>query len=75
MPKVQFLERVVDVPVAIQRQVPTIPSVQKTVEVPQIQYVDKIVDAPVVASHRPVPVDAETLRVEDVSGGTQTVSP
>ena len=28
------------------RQVPMIPNVQKTVEVPQIQYVDKIVDAP-----------------------------
>ena len=44
-----------------------IPNVQKTVEVPQIQYVDKIVDAPVVASHQPVPADADTfLRVEAV---------
>ena len=52
-----------------------IPNVQKTVEVAQIQFVDKIVDAPVVASHKPVPVDAETFsRVEDVSVGTQTVS-
>ena len=49
-------------PVVAQRQVPMIPNVHKTVEVPQIQYVDKIVDAPVVA------------RVEDDSVGTQTVS-
>ena len=48
--------------------------VQKTVEVPQIQYVDKIVDAPVAAAQQPVPVDAESLWVEEVSVGTQTVS-
>ena len=48
---------------------------QKTVEVPQIQYVDKIVEAPVVVTHQPVAVDAEaSVRVEDVSVGTQTVS-
>ena len=62
MPKVQFSDGEVNMPVVAQRQVPMIPNVQKTVEVPQIQYVDKIVDAPVVA------------RVEDVSVGTQTVS-
>ena len=61
-PLVRFTDRVVDVPVVAQRQVPSIPNVQKTVEVPQIQYVDKIVDAPVVAW------------TEDVSVGTQTVS-
>ena len=68
-------DRYVDMPVVIQRQVPMIPNMQKTVEVPQIQYVDKIVEAPVVVTHQPVPVDAEALlRVEDVSIGTQTVS-
>ena len=61
-PLVRFTDRVVDVPVVAQRQVPSVPKVQKTVEVPQIQYVDKIVDAPVMA------------RFEDVSVGTQTVS-
>ena len=40
---------------------------------PQIQYVDKIVEAPVAAAQQPVPVDAESLRVEEVSVGTQTV--
>ena len=43
MPKVQFSDEEVNVPVVAQRQVPMIPNVQKTVEVPQIQYVDKIV--------------------------------
>ena len=61
-------------PVVVQRKVPMVQRVQRTVEVPQIQYVDKIVDAPVVAAHQPVPVDAEISRVEDVSVGTQTVS-
>ena len=62
MPKVQFSDGEVDMPVVTQSQVPMISNVQKTVEVPQIQYVDKIVDAPVVAW------------TEDVSVGTQTVS-
>ena len=62
MPKVQFSDGEVNMPVVAQRQVPMIPNVQKTVEVPQIQHVDRIVDAPVVA------------RIEDVSIETQTVS-
>ena len=62
MPKVQFSDGELNMPVVAQRQVPMIPNVQKTVEVPQIQYVDKIVDAPVVA------------RLEDDSVGAQTVS-
>ena len=34
--KVQFIDKVVDVPVVRQRQVPTRQRVQKTVEVPQV---------------------------------------
>ena len=41
------------------RQVPMIPNMQKTVEVPQIQYVDKIVDAPVTVTQPSVPAEAE----------------
>ena len=41
------------------RQVPMIPNMQKTVEVPQIQYVDKIVDAPVAVTQPSVPAEAE----------------
>merc|ERR1711916_268845 len=48
IPQIQYIDKVVDVPVVMQRQLPTIQKVQKTVEVPQIQYIDKIVDVPVV---------------------------
>ena len=37
----------VDVPVVVQRQVPSIEIVQKTVEVPQTQHIDKVADVPV----------------------------
>ena len=60
-------------PVVVQRKVPMIQRVQKTVEVPQIQYVDKVVEAPVELAQQSVPVEAESW-VEDVSVGTQTVS-
>ena len=33
----KFIDKVVDAPVALQRQVPKIRKVQKTVEVPQVQ--------------------------------------
>ena len=52
-------DRYVDKPVVVQRQVPMIPNMQKTVEVPQIQYVDKIVDAPVAVTQPSVPAEAE----------------
>ena len=70
----QFRDKVDDMPVVVQRKVPMIQRAQKTVEVPKIQYVDKIVDAPIAAAQQPVPVDAESLWVEEVSVGTQTVS-
>ena len=41
------------------RQVPMIPNMQKTVEVPQIQYVDKIVDVPVAVTQPSVSAEAE----------------
>merc|ERR1712209_380195 len=43
---------VVDIPVVQQRQVPTVQTVQKTVEVPQLQFIDKVVDIPVVAQRQ-----------------------
>merc|ERR1719498_1575908 len=55
VPQVQFIDKVVDIPVQKQRQVPMIQKVQKTVEVPQIQYIDKIVDVPV-QKQRQVPM-------------------
>merc|ERR1712206_18087 len=46
-PQVQYIDRVVDVPVERQRHVPMIQTVQKFVDVPQIQYVERVVDVPV----------------------------
>ena len=46
-PNIQATKHV-DVPVIIQRQVPTIQQVQKTVEVLQRQHVNKVVDVPAV---------------------------
>ena len=73
-PQAHFLNEVVSMPVVVQHKVPMIQRVQKTVEVPQIQYVDKVVEAPVAAAQQPVPVDAESLWIEEISVGTQTVS-
>ena len=41
--QVQDVDRIVDVPVVLRRQMPNIQTVQKTVEVPQIQFIDKVV--------------------------------
>ena len=55
IPQVQFLDKVVDIPVVVQRQVPMVQKVQKTLEVPQLQIIDKVVDIPVVAQ-REIPM-------------------
>ena len=41
----QYIDRIVDVPVVLQRQVPINTTAQKTVEVPQIQFLDQAVGA------------------------------
>ena len=46
-PPVQFIDRVVNVPVTAHRQVSLIQRAQKMAEVPQIQFIDKVIDAPV----------------------------
>ena len=52
VPHVQYINKVTDVPVVVQRQVPTIQKVQKTVDVPQFQHIDRIMDLPVVKRHQ-----------------------
>ena len=59
VPQVQFIDKVMDIPVISERQMSMMNQVQKTVEVPQIQYVDKIVDAPVAVTQPSVPAEAE----------------
>ena len=38
----QYLDRIVDVPVVVQRRVPTIQAAQKTEELPQVQFLDRV---------------------------------
>ena len=49
VPQVQFLTKVDDMPVVVQRQVSTDQTVQKAMEVPPLQFTDKVSDIPVVA--------------------------
>ena len=44
----QFIDKTVDAPVIVQRQVPIVRKVQKTVEVLQAQSTDEVVDTPVI---------------------------
>ena len=41
VPQIQFIDRVVDFSVVLQRRVPTVQTVQKTDEIPQLQSLDK----------------------------------
>ena len=45
VPQIQFIDRVVDLSVVLQRRVPTVQTVQKTGEIPQLQFLDKVDDA------------------------------
>ena len=47
VPQIQFIDRAVDVPVFMQRQVPIVRKVQKIEEVPQAQSTDNVMDVPV----------------------------
>ena len=61
VPHVQFLTKVDDMPVVVQRQVSTDQAVQKAMEVPLLQFTDKVVDNPVVAQ-RQIPVMVQTIQ-------------
>ena len=41
VPQIQFIDRVVDLSVVLQRRVPTVQTVQKTGEIPQLQFLDR----------------------------------
>ena len=55
VPQVQYTDETIDVPVGVQRQVPTSQSIQKTVEVPQVQFLDRVPDVPVATQLVEVP--------------------
>ena len=48
VPRVQYSDRIIDLPVVMQCQIPTIQAVQETMEVPHIQVLDPAVDVRVV---------------------------
>ena len=48
MPQIQFIDRVVDFSVVLQRRVPTVQTVQKTGEIPRLQFLGKVVVSVVV---------------------------
>ena len=48
----QYIDKIVDVPIVVQRQAPTVQTVKKTVEVPQVQFLGRVVDVPVVVERR-----------------------
>ena len=50
-----IINRIVDVTVAMQRQVPTIQALLKTVENLQIQFLDRVVDMPIVMQQKRSP--------------------
>merc|ERR1712064_178886 len=68
VPQLQFIDKVVDIPVVAQRQIPMVQTVQKTVEIPQLQYIDKVVDVPVVQIVEKI---VEVPEIQTVQG-TQT---
>ena len=57
IPQTQNVDKVVDMPVVTQRQVPQIQTALKTVEAPPAQFVGRVVEAPeiVVRKHVEIP--------------------
>ena len=46
--QLQFVDKLVNIPIVAQRQIPMVPCVQKTTAIPLLQCVDKVVFVPVV---------------------------
>ena len=66
----QFTDKVVDIPVVVQRQIPIVVwTVQKTTDIPQLQCIDKVIDVPVgLAAQVPrVRVVTETAEISQLA--------
>ena len=48
----QYIDLIVELPVVMQCQIPTIRTVQRTVEMPQVEFLDPAVDVPVVVQRQ-----------------------
>ena len=46
-PQLLLIDKVVEIPVVVQRQIRMVQKFQKSIEIPQAQDIDKVVDAPV----------------------------
>ena len=57
VPQIQFIDRVVDFSVVLQRRVPTVQTVQKTGEIPPVVFLDKV-ETPVVVQRQVPGVDS-----------------
>ena len=55
VPQIQYVDKIVEVPVQKQRHVPVVQKVPKIVELPTLEYVDHVVHVPI-TQHRHVPV-------------------
>lgn len=55
VPQIQYVDKIVDVPIKKQRHVPVLQKVPKLVEVPTLEFVDHVVHVPI-TQHRHVPV-------------------
>ena len=66
VPLVQFLHKVDEVPVGVQRQIPMVRAVQKTMEIPQWKCIDKMLDNPEVPQVHVVKKTVEDPQFENV---------
>ena len=62
--QLQFIDKVVDIPVVARRQIPIVPEIQETIESPQVQNINKIVDVPVVQVVQTVQKTVEVSQVQ-----------
>ena len=72
IPQVQFLNKVDEMPVGVQRQIPMVPTVQKTMEIPQLQCIDEAIDDLVVQVPQ-VQVSEKTVEISQLQAAEKIV--
>ena len=75
VPQVQYADETIDVPVGVQRRVPTIQTAQGTVEVPQVQFLDRMVDVPIEETKIPKIVSQDRIPQRAVEQVVDTLIP
>ena len=64
IPQVQFPNKVDEMPVCVQRQIPMVQAVQKITEIPQLQFPDQVVDVPVMVQRQVPSIETVQKTVE-----------